>query len=367
MNIFKVLSSRKRFPEEMSSVLLGWLFYPKSEHGLGRLFLEWFVDSVVGSVDIDVVHQLKAASDDEIRCSLEDNVGTAFVDIVYFFGDCALAIENKIYDGSVMENQLQREYNGLRSKYHNKKIILVYLVPDMSASASVEYNSLAGIMERPHISAFVTWSDTICDIINKIVLENSKKNVTPISESTMYILQSLAAFIKDEFYGYDFIIPRAGSGTHSNFPRSTFEELKCKTHGFVGVALGVTGLLKMSKEEILSKGFQYDDSLECNRQYWLPLHDFIAIAEQRLNGDKLPIGFKQQLDSESIYKLICQPENTQMYIGIRGGERVLMSMTSHEIATKSWQVTTGEQPNSQWIPGSRYKQIYESKFTEVTP
>jgi hypothetical protein len=321
----------------------------------------------VGSIDIDVVHQLKSASDDEIKCSLEDNVSTAFVDIVYFFGDCVFAIENKIYDGSVMENQLQREYNGLRSKYPDKKVILVYLVPYMSASASIEYNSLADIMEKPHISTFVTWADTICGIIDKIISENNDGGITPIPESTIYILQSLANFIKDEFFGYEFITPRAGSGTYSNFPRSTFEELKRKSHGFVGVALGAAGLLKMSKEEILSKSFQYDDSLECNRQYWLPLHDFIAMAEQRINGDKLPMGFKQRLDSASIYKLTCQPENTQMYIGIKGGKRALMSMAPHEIATKSWQVTTGEQPNNQWISGSRYKQIYEDKFAEARP
>jgi hypothetical protein len=99
----------------------------------------------------------------------------------------------------------------------------------------------------------------------------------------------------------------------------------------------------------------------------LPLHDFIAMAEQRINSDKLPMGFKQRLDSASIYKLTCQPDNTQMYIGIRGGERALISIASHEITTKTWQVTTGEQPNSQWIPGSRYKKIYEDKFAEVKP
>jgi len=183
----------------------------------------------------------------------------------------------------------------------------------------------------------------------------------------MYVLQSLADFVKSEFFGYDFIIPRAGSSTHSNFPRSTFEELKRKTHGFVGVALGATGLLKMNKEEILSKGFQYDDSFECNRRYWLSLNDFIAMAEQRINGDKLPMDFKQRLDSASIYKFTCQPENTLMYIGIRGGERALLSMATHEIVQKSWQVTTYKQPNSQWIPSSRYKRIYEDKFAEVAP
>jgi hypothetical protein len=120
----------------------------------------------------------------------------------------------------------------------------------------------------------------------------------------------------------------------------------------------------MSKEEILNKGFQYDNSYECSRQYWLPLHEFLQLVEQRINGTGLPIGFKQRMDSTSIYNITCLPENHNIYIGIKGGERGLYDMTQQKIDSMSWQLTKGEQPNSQWISGSRYKHIYEEKFPE---
>jgi len=364
LNIFKVLASRKKFPEEMTSVLFGWLMHPEMEHGLGRLFLECFVKETTERNDSDVARQLNTTPDDEVKCVLEESVPNALIDIVYLFGGYVFAIENKIYDGSIEEKQLQREYYGLRRKYSDKRIILVYLVPDISPMASIEYDALVNIVEQTHICALATWSDTVCDIVDNIFRDETTRTITPIPEETKLILNSLKAFVKDGFYGYDFIYKGGRNNTRSAFPRSTYAELRLKTQGFVGVALGAAGLMKMSKEEIISRGFQYDHSLECNRQYWLPLKEFIALAEQRISGERLPTGFRQRLDSASIYELVCQPNNSQIYIGIQGGERGLLAMEQHEINVKSWQVTTGEQPNSQWIPGERYKQIYENKFPE---
>ena len=359
MNIFKVLASRKKFPEDMTSVLLGWLMYPDAEHGLKRMFLERFINSVT-TKDNDIIHQLESTPDEDIRCSLEENVSTAFIDVVYFFGDYAFAIENKIYDGSVEEKQLQREYTGLRKKYPDTKIFIVFLVPDINPGVDFEYNNLKNIVETPHECSLVTWSDTICNIIDDILNDAT----ISIVEQTRFILESLRVFIDDGFYGYDFADRGSSNGTRSNYPRSTFAELKKKTQGFVGVALGSAGLLKMSKEEILNKGFQYDNSYECSRQYWLPLHEFLQLVEQRINGTGLPIGFKQRMDSTSIYNITCLPENHNIYIGIKGGERGLYDMTQQKIDSMSWQLTKGEQPNSQWISGSRYKHIYEEKFPE---
>jgi hypothetical protein len=62
--------------------------------------------------------------------------------------------------------------------------------------------------------------------------------------------------------------------------------------------------------------------------------------------------------------MVSQPNCGRVFIGIKSGEKAFMAMARQEIDRKSWQVTTGEQPNSQWISGARYKQIYENKFPE---
>ena len=104
MNIFKVLASRTSFKEDLTSVLLGWLMHPDMDHGMGRLFLEHMVIAVAGD-NSDMVQQLKDTPDDSIRCTLEEYVNTALIDIVYFFGDYIFAIENKIRDKSIRKNQ----------------------------------------------------------------------------------------------------------------------------------------------------------------------------------------------------------------------------------------------------------------------
>jgi len=221
---------------------------------------------------------------------------------------------------------------------------------------------LAKAIECSHMCALITWSDAISSIIGNILSEEAEGMLMQIPVQTKLTLESLNGFIEDGFDGYDFICNGGRNNAPSNFPRSTFAELKTKSQGFVGVALGATGLMKRSKEEILKKGFQYDDSLECNRQYWLPLKEFISLAEFRINGGGMPKNTRQRLKSVVIYKMTT--ENCNIYVGIQGGESGIMNLGRHEIDLKSWQVTTGEQPNSQWITGKRYKQIYESKFPE---
>jgi len=383
MNIFKVFASRKKFPEEMMSVLAGYLIHPNMEHGLGRSFAERLLKEVVGENNTDIIHHFNATPDEKIRCSLEENVNTAFIDIVYFFGDYILAIENKIYDESVEEDQLEREYLGLIKKYPKYKIIMVYLVPYISPGAKYEYKALEQIVEFPNKSSIITWSQTITKIINEIItdIELSLNKVIPTK--THLILESLNAFIKDKYCGYNFVIRKGVNGTRSNFPRCTYSELKNKKHGFVGVALGTAGLLKMSKEEILSKGFQYDESTECDRQYWLHLNEFLNIANQKINGVTFPMriinpiktqknstrgssseGYMGKINSAHIYSLVCQNDCGRIFIGIKSGERGFIDTPLQKIDKTSWQVTSGKQPNSQWISGDRYKVLYEKKFSE---
>jgi len=387
MNILKILASRQRVLEPQMSVLLGWLMHPKMEHGLGNRFLLLLISEIVGGVDSDIVQQLNVTSDDDVECVLEDTVTTADgvylsrLDIVYIFGDYVFAIENKIYDESIEEGQLQKEYAGLCVKYPDKKIFLVFLVPENSYSAENEYNSLLSVVDEPNMSFFVFWSETVCKVICNII------DSTNLSIEASYILNSMFEFIKDDFYGYDNFIQRRGwNGTSSDFPKLTLDELRTKTKGFVGLAAQYAKLKNMSKSEILKASFQYDDTDDNEwqrRDHWHRLHDFIRFADERLasdydidssssnksgrkgkRGSKQP-GYLGKMKSTEIYSMVKKPDCGTVYVGIKSGKKGLMKLTREEITKKSWQVTTGEQPNpkSAWITGETYKKIYEEKFS----
>lgn len=390
MNIFKVLASRQRFPEPQMSVLLGWLMHPKMEHGLGKHFLEHLISDIINDDKSEILQQLSNSTADDVVCIFEDTVnatdGTYLsrLDIVCTFGDYVFAIENKLYDESIEDGQLQREYTGLCVKYPDKKIFLVFLVPEKSPLAEDEYNSLLSIVDKPNRSFFVIWSETVCRVVDHFK-ENANKHSMPFQ--TAYILDSLREFIKDDFDGYDDFIQRRGwNGTASDFPKCTLEELRTKTKGFVGIAAYYAKLKNMSKSDLLKATFQYDDSNDYDwqpRNHWYRLQEFLRFANERLSSDydidssissssgryskrgsKLP-GYLGKLKSAEIYSMVKKPDFGTAYIGIKSGRKGLMKLTREEIAKKSWQMTTGEQPNpkSAWITGETYRKIYEEKFS----
>ena len=370
MNIFKVLASRKKFPEEMSSALLGWLLHPGSEHGLGRTFLARFLCAIEG-IDSSIYKQLNDLTDDKILCNLEEDVGLSQLDIIVFLGDFILAIENKIHDEAIVFGQLKNEYDGLLQKFPDKKVILVYLVPHKGGAAKTEYDNFVKTVTHPHISAFLTWIDTIGGILNDLLRESTVKK-EKIPQRTQINMQMLHEFISDNFRGYNFMYRVKNNGEYT---RLSYTELKEKAFGFVGVENGAGGLKKLSKEAIQNRMFPYD-IVKVN-VFWLPLKEFLAIAERKIfeNSDMhveqqqkrrgcASPGYMGKFSAVLIYEMVCQPDNNQIYIGIKSGERGFTEMSQQKIDSMSWQVTAGEQPNSQWISGSRYKYLYEEKFPE---
>ena len=367
MNIFKVLATRKRFPEEMASAILGWLLHPNSEHGLGRAFLVRFI-SALKDAGSALAFEVNKLSNDDILCNLEEDVGTSQIDIILFLGDHILAIENKIHDGAFDFGQLEKEYNGLIQKFPDKKIVLVYLVPNKGGAYEVEYNRFISNVKHPHKSALLTWSVNIQTIISDILLDNSTAHTA--SQRTINTLEMLREFIMDRFKGYNFMHRVKPS---DDYLRLSYSELLKKEYGFVGVENGVSGLKKLSKESIQTRMFPYD-LIKVN-VFWIPLNEFLKIVKQKLNevddfhttkpsksrGDMSP-GYMGKFNSSEIYEMICKEPNVSFYIGIKGGERAFSLMDMNEVKQKKWQITTGEQPNSQWITGNLYKQIYEQKY-----
>ena len=289
MNIFKVLAAapREKFREDFMSALLGYLMHPKTEHGLDRLFLERFVKEVAGVDSVDVIRQFNATPNEELLCALEEYVTSkreeseeAFVDIVYFFGEYVFAIENKIYDGSIAENQLQREYYGLCQKYPDKIIILTYLVPHISPGAKAEYDNLKSIIEKPHICALITWADTICDIIDEILSDKS----SDIPIFTNYILESVRDFVKNSFCGYEFICNQSVSDYGRQYNGRALYNLLCQPGNeylYIGKQEVEQKLRNMSISEIDNTEFWLNDKPSNKKSSWITAVKYKEIYEEQ--------------------------------------------------------------------------------------
>ena len=282
MNIFKVLASapREKFREDFMSALLGYLLHPNLEHGLDRLLLERLIGEVTGSDSADVIRQLNATPNEELLCALEEYVTSdggekseAFVDVVCFFGDYVFAIENKIYDGSITENQLEREYFGLRQNNPGKRIIMTYLVPYISPGANAEFNNLENIVEEPHTCALITWSHTIYDIINGMLSESP----TRMPSCTKYILESMCVFIKDSFSGYEFICNPSDTDYGRRCTGRAIYNILCQPgneHWYIGKQEIKQKLRDMSISDIDNTEFRLNDKPSKKESSWITAAEY---------------------------------------------------------------------------------------------
>jgi hypothetical protein len=176
MNLFKVIASgRKKFQEETASALLAWFLNPSMEHGLGFEFLSRFLtglqESTVSNNDLSTIinnltPKLRSEADDQslnFWCSLEMSVPGAFVDVVLGLDNWVFAIENKIYSTSATDNQLTREYKGIKEKLPKNRIGMIYLVPidalDSPLNTKVQaiYDELE--IQNDDFKALMTWQD----------------------------------------------------------------------------------------------------------------------------------------------------------------------------------------------------------------
>jgi hypothetical protein len=322
MNIFKVLASggksSKSMPEELMSVFLAWLLHPNMEHGLGCQFLNRFLEEI-NCDDIVLKHRFKSVKNIEFICELEYNVDSGFIDIVYFIGDIIIAIENKINRESLQEEQLLRYYKKKKKNFDNsKKIVMVYLVPEISERVCRECDSVESMMVGTADKCIsITWSYDIFGIIENILSDERESKAEPISEYIKHTLKALNVFIQNEFKGYDYERRPPYTAKH---PMMSLNDLKAKKQGFVGIRYGIAGLIRTSRDIIATRSFQYDDSSNVSRKNWVALKDFLVLAEWRINGNDLPEDFKWdiKLDSSSIYTVVSQLDNHRIYVGILG-------------------------------------------------
>ena len=382
MNIFKVLASgKKSFQEETASAVLAWFMNPMMEHGLGYSFLSKFIDELSVSTSRNEISDLAKKLTPRLRseyeaqiklfCNLEYNVGMAFIDIVFGIDEWLLAIENKIYLKSVSDGQLSTQYKGLKKKNPNSKIGMIYIVPIEEESEMLEAKSEEIFkelsVEEDDFKVIMTWQKnrignvpSISEIISKILDDETRGIIDPVSEYTRHTLKALNSFISNNFTGYDYERSTPSSGVNPlTEEQLSINKLTDKNMGFVGVRGGIRGLLRMEKTKIKNHKFQYTSQDMSNYPQWIEINTFSGIINWIFNKGIREIDWKGRLHADSLYK-IAKDFHQKIFIGIKGGENTLRAMGVDEIKNREWNIST-EKHNSQWIDGELFYEILNKK------
>ncbi len=377
MNIFKVIaSSGTTFREKFTSSILAWLLNPAMEHGLGFSFMESFVHSIEKNKFSELTSQLHQSleNNDSIEnvdwmCSLELNVETAFIDVVFTIDNWLFAIENKVYASSATTNQLNREYQGLKqdSRFKDYNICMIYLVPIsgdlLDKKILLEYDILQ--VEESDYKSLMTWQPNVLDIpsfskiLSGIVQAEYACKIEPINEYTRHTLKAFIQFINNDFQGYDTNINKTQLGTPFD-KKYTISELQKITTGSVGY--NDLGWIIKNKEKIPTYKFKYSTEELSYKAQWLKTNDFNKLIEWLIYDKHPAIDWTlwKTTTSKNIYTIT--QDYKDVFIGIQGGLIALKNMTNDEISNKRWQIGL-EKNSDQWISGKEYHDILEKKAT----
>jgi hypothetical protein len=127
----------------------------------------------------------------------------------------------------------------------------------------------------------------------------------------------------------------------------------------VGVKAGISGLLQMGEDKIRKHKFQYTSQDVSNKPNWIDIPTFNNLVRWILTGEKSQIDWKGRFPSQVLYKIARDFEG-KIFIGIKGGQKALESMTPDDIVGKQWQIST-EKASSQWMAGDDFSDIIQSK------
>ena len=364
MNIFTVLASspRMKFPEEQTSALLAWLLHPEQDHGLGyRVIAELLREIAIKSPEdqlaspqkqelIELADRLgiRLRSDDIDRVAVQvflefnaNNTGT-FIDIILKVDYWVVAIENKIYAGSVSTNQLKREYEGLivdprmLNSVGTPRVLMVYLVPDRCKEAESEFESLK-IQSADHAKVFATWkaddvdnTPSITAILDTLLQQDVIGKVVPMYEYVRHTLKALQTFIADDFDGFPYTDGRQpSSGINAlTEARLSLSKITAKTDGYVGVQGGVVGLLgDVASGKVHKHQYQYSTSSELDGQKnWLPVQIFKQIVALETPGGDWSWCNEQLVLKASLILFFARQYPSAFYVGVRGGKKALQTL-----------------------------------------
>lgn len=378
MNIFKVIATAdSTFREKFTSTIIAWLLNPSMEHGLGYSFTQLFVESLnIGELDqlSSLLKTSFANNDDDNsidwQIKLEFNVGNVFIDIVVIINEWIFVIENKIYNKSHMNGQLQKEYGGIKNneQYRDYKVVMIYLVPivgDLLDSKILnEFEEL--YIEKNDYKTIVTWQEndveynSVSWIISEIIRKESLGDIDPIFDYTRHTIKAFRKFINDNFQGYEKGISSRNNSSEE-YKRFNISKLKSLGKGFVGYN-DLNWILNLNKEKLKTYKFKYTENDMSSKIQWIDLRIFNNLCDFCLDKDnyqKIDWASWNTVSSKSIAQ-IAEKYKYDFFIGIRGGLEGLKKLSLEELKKKRWQISN-ECKSKEWINKESYLRIISQK------
>lgn len=410
MNLFRVLASGKRgLNEENMSACLAWLLHPGMDHGFGPAFLKAFLAEIGSHAEAAdaqfqgelarlgerIKYRLRSNSEDDlsIDVELEHNAGgQGFVDVLVSVNDdWVIAIENKISAASAQDStQLLGQYRGLCDEAcagqpepasPEGRRLMVFLVPphslaqaeeDFERSVLAEWNELQlGEMHRQDGKVLVSWRrrngrPSIENVITRMLGDELDGEIEPLHDQTRHTLLALRRFISGDFEGYPFSRKKSVGGANpATEKRIRLSGLAKEADGFVGIAAGLSGLLRHLKDAPLdSRDFQFTRQDMSHVQNWLPARSVLAIAAAAQAGFPdigavmacAPDG-KLSLPGDLLLWLAEQPGKPGFHVGIQGGAASLAAMSHRDVQGRKWGIST-QAHTKQWIDSATFARLY---------
>ncbi|MCX6186488.1 MAG: PD-(D/E)XK nuclease family protein, partial [Bacteroidetes bacterium] len=194
MNIFKVLANGDgNINEANVSAFFGYLLNPNEDHGLGYVFLEKVLNSVVDKDNFnarkydyalffesavkdknDNTKQIKQIVDIVIVAYEIEDTGKEAKAIDFIKGnkkvEYVFLIENKI-SASPTKNQLQKQFDNAKKELPNNKIYSVYITPNEDKYVQ-EFNTNLRNENKKHL--FWKGKESISNILKDILKEETE-------------------------------------------------------------------------------------------------------------------------------------------------------------------------------------------------
>lgn len=273
MNIFKILSSGDGSLKEPNlSAFLAYLLDPSGDHGLHSKFLESFLKALVFEFS-SIYEELKSSTDTQLKdlstsskFIVEIDTEVPFeidrksidkkskdIDIVieiykrneedvednpaYIF-----AIENKIRDEAIKDDQLMKEIKGLMEveEYSDIPIGLIFLTRGWSDKSDIAFKELKKFLgEKNYLDKVkpihLRWeendkepSKSVFNILSNLLVLESSGLIEPIHEYTKHTIKALINFIAFGFKSYVEEKQEGGKGKKVLWGPERYDEFKSK-------------------------------------------------------------------------------------------------------------------------------------------
>lgn len=201
MNIFEALSSGKgSVNEENVSSFIAYLLQADAGHDLKDIFLKKFINLIENKCGIKNILSINDTPQILLEECYECGNKKRYIDIlINVNGKIYIAIENKISKGALQKDQLQDEYDFIRTdalKYlRDTQLIMVMLAPK-GEKFEEKVEALKLQPKKNDKKVFISWNEII-EIIKTIINEDELCKISPIMNYTKMTLKSFVYYMEN--------------------------------------------------------------------------------------------------------------------------------------------------------------------------